>query len=43
LKLSVEQVMKEKDPDKHGELAAEIWRVLDERERLKTASDSEAV
>jgi hypothetical protein len=29
------RIMKEKDPEKCDELAAEIWRVLEERERLK--------
>lgn len=32
----VAQVMKEKDADKCHELAAEIWRVLKERDRLKS-------
>lgn len=31
------RIMKEKDPEKCDELAAEIWRVLEERERLKSA------
>lgn len=33
----VGQIMKEKDPEKCDELAAEIWRVLKERDRLKSA------
>ena len=33
----LQQIKKETDPAKYDELAAEIWRVLDERERL-TAS-----
>ena len=28
------QIMKEADPAKYDELGAEIWRVLNERERL---------
>lgn len=28
------QIMKETDPAKYDELGAEIWRVLNERERL---------
>ena len=28
--------MKEKDPEKCDELAAEIWRVLKERDRLRS-------
>lgn len=30
----VDQIMKERDPCKYDELCAEIWRVLDERERI---------
>ena len=33
----VEQIMKEKDPEKCDELGAEIWRVLDERDCLRSA------
>lgn len=33
----LEQIMKEKDPEKSDELAAEIWRVLQDRDRLKSA------
>jgi hypothetical protein len=33
----VEQIMKEKDPEKCDELGAEIWRVLDERGCLRSA------
>jgi hypothetical protein len=33
----VGQIMKEKDPEKCDELAGEIWRVLKERDRLKSA------
>jgi hypothetical protein len=31
------QAMKETDPSKCNDLAAEIWRVLEERDRLKSA------
>ena len=31
------QIMKEKNPEQCDELAAEIWRVLEERDRLKSA------
>ena len=31
------QAMKETDPSKSNDLAAEIWRVLEERDRLKRA------
>lgn len=30
----VAQIMKESDPSKYDELGSEIWRVLEERERL---------
>ena len=33
----VKQVMEEKDSAKSNELAAEIWRVLHERDRLRSA------
>jgi hypothetical protein len=33
----LQQIMKEKDSAKCDELAAEIWRVLRERDYLKTA------
>jgi len=32
----VAQIVKEKDPDKCDELAAEIWRALGERDRLRS-------
>jgi len=31
------QIMKETDPAKYDELGAEIWRILNERERLTGA------
>jgi hypothetical protein len=31
----VRRILTETDPTRYDELAAEIWRVLDERERLK--------
>jgi hypothetical protein len=34
----VREAMKETDPSKCNDLAAEIWRVLEERDRLKRAS-----
>ena len=37
LKRLVEQIIKEKDPEKCDELAAEIWSVLRERDRLRSA------
>jgi len=33
----VEHIIKEEDPEKCDELAAEIWRVLRERDLLKSA------
>jgi len=33
----VEQIVNEEDPEKCDELAAEIWRVLKERDLLKSA------
>ena len=33
----LKQVMEEKDSAKSNELAAEIWRVLHERDRLRSA------
>jgi len=33
----IEQIMKEKDPDKCDELAAEIWSILLERDHLRSA------
>jgi hypothetical protein len=35
------EIMKEKDPDKCDQLAAEIWRVLNERDRIKFALESQ--
>jgi hypothetical protein len=32
----LEQIMRETDPIKYDELGAEIWRVLHERDRLKS-------
>ena len=37
LELLLKQIMNEKDSAKCDELAAEIWRVLRERDYLKTA------
>jgi hypothetical protein len=31
----VRRILTETDPTRYDDLAAEIWRVLDERERLK--------
>ena len=36
LKRLLEQTMKETDPAKYDDLGAEIWRVLSERELLKS-------
>jgi hypothetical protein len=33
----VRRILTETDPTRYEELAAEIWRVLDERERQKSA------
>lgn len=33
----IHQIAKETDPEKYDDLAAEIWRVLEERERLRSA------
>lgn len=37
------QIISETDPDKYDQLGAEIWRVLNERDRIrKTSGDSQA-
>jgi hypothetical protein len=38
LELLLKQAMKETDPDKSDELCAEIWRVLDERDKIRKGS-----
>ena len=35
----VREVMKETDPAKVDQLAAEIWRVISERDRLRSAEE----
>jgi hypothetical protein len=42
LQALVRQIMKEGDPLKYDELCAELWRVLDERERFSTIETTPA-
>jgi hypothetical protein len=34
----LKEIMKEKDRDRHDELADKIWRALEKREQLKSAT-----